>query len=135
MFCAIEIGLTVLGIAILITTLAQGRFPVGTDRELRGAPAYFVGGLLTAILPIALIIACGVVGNKFAQGREDELENEDETSYLWIDIVAIAGCGIPAGIIAAVGNKPKKRKKKKKRRARDDYDDYDRPDDDDRPRR
>jgi hypothetical protein len=128
MLCFIELGLTVLGIAILITTLASGRFPLSNGRELRGAPAYLVGGLLTLVLPVGIIIACGVVGNKFAQGKEAEIE-KDNKSYLWIDIVAIAGCGIPAGIIGAVGAKPKRRKKKKKRRpVADEYDDYeDRP--------
>src|SRR5215213_248737 len=126
MFCAIELGLTILGIAILITTLATGRFPLSNNRELRGAPAYLVGGLLTLVLPVGLIIACGIVGNKFAQGRADELE-KDEKSYLWIDIVAVAGCGLPAAIIGAVGAKPKRRKKKKKRPVNDEYDDYDRP--------
>src|SRR5262245_8288478 len=128
MFCVIELGLTVLGIVILITTLASGRFPLANNRELRGAPAYLVGGLLTLVLPVGLIIACGVVGNKFAQGKEAEIQN-DNKSYLWIDIVAIAACGVPAGIIAAVGSQPKRRKKKKKkRRVDDEYDDYeDRP--------
>ena len=123
MFCAIEIACTVLGLSILITTLARGSFPMGTNKELRGGPAYAVGGLLTGVLPLGLLIACGVAGYMMKQGKEDFDENDK--SFLLIDIAAIGLCVIPAGIIAAVGAKPIKRKKKKKRRPNDEYDDYD----------
>jgi hypothetical protein len=127
--CFVALGLFIFGVAILISLLANGKFPTGSNKELRGGPAYIVSLLLIAPLPLIFLIGCGVGFHAAAQGKQDI--DEEDPIYLVIEIGVVALCAIPALIIALTGAKPKKRKKKKKkRRVAADYDDYD-----DQPRR
>jgi len=152
MICLAELACLVFGIAILITVMANGSFPIG-NKELRGAPAYIVSLLLIAVLPIALLIGCGLGVDAVQKGKQ--APDIDETKLALIELGIVFGCAIPALIIALAAAKKKRKKKKKKRRPAeyDDYDDEprrgriddeddDRPsrrrfedDDDDRPRR
>ena len=143
MLCILEIGCTIVGIVILIMMLVKGSFPVGLDKELRPPAGYVVGGLLTAVLPLAVILFCAFGGHVVAKGQQPDL---DDAELILIDAGATAVCLIPALIIGLVSAKKIKKKKKKRRPVNDEYDDYDdqparrrldedEDDYDDRPRR
>ena len=117
MFCVVEIGFTVFGIVMLIMLMVNGSFPAGKNKELRGGPAYIVALLMTAVFPLALLIACGLAAYWAKHGGPVD---EDDPKLLLLDIGVVALSGVPAGIIVSVAAKPKKRKKKKRRRRDDD---------------
>jgi hypothetical protein len=127
MLCIIEIACLVFGIVILAT----GRVSLSAKKEVRGGPAYLIGLLLLAVFPLALGIGFIVGVQKAQQGQQ---ANGLDPSLVLIDLGVVAGCTIPALIIAIATAKPKEAKRRKRRD--EDYDDYDdRRDDYDRPRR
>src|SRR5262245_32411939 len=139
MLCMAEIMCLVFGIVILVTVLSSGGFPMGGNKELRGAPAYIASGLLMAVLPVAILVGCGMAGFAIHQNKEID---EDDSKWMVIEIGIMLVFAIPARLVAVLGAKPKKRRKKKKKRRRE-YDDYEdncddrtrrrRDDDDDDP--
>ena len=152
--CLVEVGLSVIGLVLLILTISQGRIQLGAGREVRGAPAYIASVLFMLVAPLIFAIGCGYGMYLAQQGREGEIEAED-ARLIVVELILVAVFVIPAVLVLLLGAKPVRRKKKKKRRrVEDDYDDRprrrrdlvdedrDRPrrrsadeDDDDRPRR
>jgi hypothetical protein len=128
--CIAEIMCLVFGIVILVSVLSSGGFPMGGNKELRGAPAYITSGLLMAELPVAILVLCGFAG--FQIHQKGDVDEGDWTGTL-IELGILLVFAIPALLVAILGAKPRKRRKKKKRKRRD-YDDYEN-DYDDRPRR
>jgi len=124
-----EVMCLVIGIVILVTVLTSGGLPMGGTKELRGAPAYITSGLLMAVLPVAILVTCGIAGFKMKQ--QGDLDEEDQ-SMLLIELGILLLFVIPAVCVAVFGAQQRRRRKKKKkpRREYDDYEDYD-----DRPRR
>ncbi|HEX7449146.1 MAG TPA: hypothetical protein VF306_16450 [Pirellulales bacterium] len=63
MCCFVEVGMFVFG----IITLVKGRFQLSRTKVVVGAPAYAIGAILTAVLPVALMIGVIVGLAVFAQ--------------------------------------------------------------------
>jgi hypothetical protein len=124
MACILEIACVVFGIIIL----AKGRVPMGAAKEVRGAPAYLVGGLLIAVFPLALGVGL-VIGIRQAQQGRPMNFGEIDWTMVAIEFGIIFACMLAALVVALVSAKPKRRKKRR-RVEDDDYDDYD-----DRPRK
>jgi len=129
MTCIADLMCLAFGIVVLVTVLTGGGFPMGGNKELRGAPAYITAGLLMAVLPVTILVGCGMAG--FAIHQKKEMD-DDESKFMLIEIAIILIFVMPALLVALLGAKPRKRRKKKKKRRREheDYEDYD-----DRPRR
>ena len=56
MCCAVEIGMMVFG----IITLVRGRFQLTGNKVVSGAPAYIIGAILTATLPLLFVVGMGL---------------------------------------------------------------------------
>jgi hypothetical protein len=123
MLCILEILCLVYG----IITLAKGKFPVGKTREVRGAPAYLIGVILLAIIPVGIGAFIILNWNDLAQGRQPDPFKFDAKTIL-PDVIAVFGCGGLAMLIALTNAKPKREDRPRRQR---DYDD----EVDDRPRR
>jgi len=99
MLCAIEIGMLIAG----ITTLARGELKLGNNWTIRGMPAYLIGVILTATLP--LIAAIGFVAG-FMMGLTG---NEESLPWLAaVDLGGVALSGIACMIVAALAGDSEK---------------------------
>jgi hypothetical protein len=123
MLCILEILCLVYG----IITLAKGKFPVGKTREVRGAPAYFIGVILLSIIPVGIGAFIVLNWDDLAQGQQPDPFKFDAKTIL-PDVIAVFGCGGLAMLIAFMNAKPKEDDRRSRRR---DYDD----EFDERPRR
>lgn len=115
MLCILEILCLVYG----VITLAKGKFSVGKTREVRGAPAYLIGVILLAIIPVGIGTFIVLNWDDLAQGKQpDPLKLEAKT--ILPDVVAVFGCGGLAMLIALTNAKQKREDRSRRRR---DYDD------------
>jgi hypothetical protein len=126
MLCILEIACLTFGITILV----RGRVSLSAKKEVRGGPAYLIGLLLIAILPLAAGIGL-VVGIQQAQQGNAVGFNP---AFALIDLGVVGVLGISALLIALATAKPKLKPKRRRSAEEDDYDDHE-LEDDDRPRR
>lgn len=83
--CWLELALTVWG----IVTLCRGEFPLFGGKVVRGVPAYLVGGLLTAILPILIGIGIVIGIMLVAQGVPAQQLQARGNEYWWLDLIVV----------------------------------------------
>ena len=124
MLCCI---LEILSVVYGILTLVRGRFALGTNREVRGAPAYVIGVVLLATIPVAVLAAIVLNFDDIVKGNQAALNNVNAKTIL-PDAIGVVGCWGTALIIAFATARPKVNER---RSVTPDYDDYD----DDLPRR
>ncbi len=106
MCCFVEIAMLVVG----IVTLVRGEFFLTKQLAVRGAPAYVVGAILTAVFPLALItgFSLGFVLGATGQLTDRDLERVHPI-FNMIDIGLVAVALIAVVIIVAFNfNKPPK---------------------------
>lgn len=65
MCCLVEIGMFVFG----IVTLVKGRFQLSRTKVVVGAPAYVIGAILTAVLPVVLAFCSNLQFARMATAR------------------------------------------------------------------
>jgi hypothetical protein len=93
MLCAIEIGMLIVG----IMALSRGEVRLGQNWSIRGLPAYAIGAILTATLP--LIAAIGFISG-FMMGLTG---NEKALPMLaMVDLGGVALSAVSCLIIAAL---------------------------------
>jgi hypothetical protein len=133
--------LEILSIVYGIMTLVRGRFSLGKNKEVRGAPAYVIGVVLLCTLPLAVLVALILNFDAIAKGDQNALMNRGDWRVWLPDVIGVVGCWGTALVIAFATAKPKV---DERRVVADEYDDFDdRPrrrrsrdeDEDDRPRR
>jgi len=124
MCCVLEILSVVYG----IMTLVRGRFSLSKHKEVRGVPAYVIGVILLATIPVAVVAAIILNFDDLMKGGGQQPFQMNAKSVL-PDVIGVVGCWGTALIIAFIKAKPKV--DERRRWADDEYDDYD----DDRPRR
>jgi hypothetical protein len=129
MLCVLEIACLVFGIVIL----AKGRVSLTARKEVRGGPAYVIGLLLIAVLPVAVTLGI-VVGLNAAQNAGGGGGFRLNPAFALIDLGVVVVLGLIALVVALVTAQPKRKKKKRRSAEEEDYDDLDR-EADDRPRR
>jgi hypothetical protein len=117
MFCILELGCTVIGVIIL----ALGRIPMGADREVKGAGAYIVGGLLVGIGPLAYCVSYAMGLRDVQVGRPGELRE-----VAFVTQLGLIFAGVIAALVLALTSAKPKRRKKRRRIVDDGYDDFDR---------
>jgi hypothetical protein len=126
MLCVLEVLSLVYG----IMTLVRGRFAWGKHKEVRGAPAYVIGVVLLATIPVAVVVAIVLNFDDIMKGNGPQPFQLGQMNWRTVlpDVIAVFGCWGTALVIAAVKAEPKRRVRR--RLADDEYDDYD-----DEPRR
>ncbi|MEE2641569.1 MAG: hypothetical protein VX768_13150 [Planctomycetota bacterium] len=103
MFCIFEIAMLVIGIVIV----SKGEIRMG-GKVCRGLPAYAVGGILIAALPL-MLIAGFVIGVLIRMESGPEM-GADELAGLWlIDAVGILGMGGIAFLVTMLNLKEDRR--------------------------
>jgi hypothetical protein len=145
MLCVFEVLSLVYG----IMTLVRGKFALGKTKEVRGAPAYVIGVVLLATIPVAVVLAIIMNFDDIMKGNQQGFQfGKLEAKTILPDLIAVVGCWGTAFLIAFVKAEPKVDDRPRGRRFRDDeYDDYepgprgrgrryaDDEEEDDRPRR
>jgi hypothetical protein len=139
MLCCLEILSVVLG----IMTLVRGRFSFGKTKEVRGGPAYLIGVILLATIPVAVVAAVILNFEALMQpGGPPQFQwGKLDWRTILPDVIGVVGCWGTALVIAAIKAEPKV--DERRRVADDEYDDYedeprrrgDYDDEDDLPRR
>jgi len=136
MCCIVEILSIVLG----IMTLVRGRFSLGKEKEVRGAPAYLIGVVLLAIIPVGVVAFIILNFDDLMKGGGPQGFQVNAKAVL-PDVIGVVLCWGAVLINFFATAKPKV---DERRVVADEYDDFDdRPrrrrhrddDDDDRPRR
>src|SRR6478609_7618436 len=103
MCCVMEI----LSIVYGIMTLVRGRFALGKNKEVRGAPAYVIGVVLLCTLPLAILVALILNFDAIAKGDQNALMNRGNWRTMLPDVIGVVGCWGTALIIAFATAKPK----------------------------
>ena len=87
MCCIAEIAMFVMG----IVTLVKGSFQVSRKRAVTGAPAYAIGMILVAVLPVALLSGF-LIGFVIAlrTGRQPTVDQLQPLAFLDVAAVLIA---------------------------------------------
>jgi hypothetical protein len=121
MLCVLEVLSLVYG----IMTLVRGRFAWGKHKEVRGAPAYVIGVVLLATIPVAVVVAIVLNFDDIMKGNGPQPFQLGQMNWRTVlpDVIAVFGCWGTALVIAAVKAEPKRRPRR--RLADDEYDDYD----------
>jgi hypothetical protein len=136
MCCVVEILSIVLG----IMTLVRGRFSLGKDKEVRGAPAYLIGVVLLAIIPVGVVAFIILNFDDLMKGGGPQGFQMNAKAVL-PDVIGVVLCWGTVLIIFFAKAKPKVDERRRVTGEYDDYDDdlpgrrRDHDDDDDRPRR
>jgi hypothetical protein len=138
MICALEVLALIYG----IMTLVRGRFSWGKTKEVRGAPAYVIGVVLMATIPLAMLLWVIFNFDELQKGGPPQFRMDARA--VLPEIVAVAVCWGSALLIAGFTARPKVHPRmleyddeyddedfRPRRRRSRDYDD----DEDDRPRR
>lgn len=121
MCCVLE----VLSIVYGIMTLVRGRFAYGKTKEVRGAPAYVIGVVLLAAIPVAVLAAIILNFDAFMQPGGPQPFQLGQMNWKTVlpDVIGVVGCWGTALVIAAIKAEPKI--DQRRRVADDEYDDYD----------
>jgi hypothetical protein len=101
MLCILEVGLFVFG----IVTLVKGEFQVSGDRVVTGLPAYMIGLIMMATLPMILVTAIVI-------GIVQEMQNPNgggafDFGYVLVDIGGLVVAGALIGTIGWLSGKPR----------------------------
>lgn len=99
MLCVIEIAMTICGIIILV----RGQANLTKNRVVTGAPAYVIGSILTATLPLLLTIGIGM-GVALAASKGVEKVAGNPLLFL-VDIVGVALIAAVCVVVALIGSK------------------------------
>ena len=124
--CILEIAAVVYG----IMTLVRGRFNYGKTKEVRGAPAYVIGVILLATIPLAVVLYLVLNFDDLQKGGQQPFQwGKLEWKQVLPELIAVIVCWGSALIIAAIKAEPKEDDRYRRREPADaDYDDYvDRP--------
>jgi hypothetical protein len=92
----LEIGMLVFG----IVTLVKGRITLSGAKVVTGAPAYVIGGLLTATLPMALVIGVGLGFFVGMQAAAQHRPMPPLEGAIWVDIGVVLLMGLICVVIA-----------------------------------
>lgn len=106
MCCAVEVGMFVMG----IITLVKGRITLSRNRVVEGGPAYIIGGILVAVLPLAfgtgILIGIVIAAKTGAAPTPQQI-----APYAFIDVVVVlAALGASLAIGTYSGKKPRSSK-------------------------
>jgi hypothetical protein len=82
MCCIAEIAMMVFG----IMTLVKGKFSLSRNQVIVGAPAYAIGGILTATLPV--VFAIGIVIG-IAHVAKNGNQPLDPSEYAYLDLIIV----------------------------------------------
>lgn len=92
-----------------IITLVKGRFQLSRTKVVVGAPAYIIGAILTAVLPMVLLI--GIVVGAVLFARTGQQPNaQQRMAYSGIDLAVVALALASSMAIAFATAKEPKRK-------------------------
>jgi hypothetical protein len=117
MLCVLEVLSLVYG----IMTLVRGRFSLGKTKEVRGAPAYVIGVVLLATIPVAVVAAIIINFDDIAKGNGPQPFQMNAKTVL-PDVIGVVACWGTALVIAFAKAEPKV--DERRRLADDEYDDY-----------
>jgi hypothetical protein len=119
MLCVLEIMSVIYG----IMTLVRGRFSFGKTKEVRGAPAYVIGVVLLATIPVAVFAAVILNFDAIVKGDENAFQWGRVDWRAWMgDVIGVVGCWGTALVIAAAKAEPKV--DDRRRVVDEEYDDY-----------
>lgn len=105
MCCLVEIGMFVFG----IVTLVKGKFQLSRTKVVVGAPAYVIGAILTAVLPVVLLLGI-VVGAVFFARTGQEPTAQQRLAFSGVDLAVVAAALVATMAIAFTTAKEPKRK-------------------------
>ncbi len=102
MLFLVEVGMFVFG----IMTLVKGRISLSRNKAVTGAPAYVIGALLTATLPVAVLVAFGLGFYLGIEAAAHHRAPPTAMDFIWIDLAAVFVTPLVALVIALATAKP-----------------------------
>lgn len=113
----LDIACFVCGIIVLV----KGFCPLPGNKEVRGIPAYLVGGILVAVLPVVIVVTIVMLFDDMMNGMD--LTPEQEIQIMLVDFAIVISMILMAGLVGYMNAQPRQ-KQRRRRTSADGYDDY-----------